>query len=176
LSEFPLFRVAGRFYRAIRDDHIDHVLSPPAPDNAGRYHRHGEPALYLTASPEWATIAVSKYMREDGLPRVIVPLDLDGADVLDQRDDAACIAAGIDPEASGADWRKALKAGEEPPSWHAADAARAIGAAGIIDVSRHIPGGWHVTLFRWNAPGAPRVKIVGEAVPVVLSERVDRGE
>ena len=176
MSAFPLLRVAGRFYRAIRADRVDHVLSPPAPDSAGRYHRHGEPALYLTALPEWATIAVSKYIREDGLPRVIVPLDLDGADPLDQRDDAARMAAGIDREASGVDWRKALKAGEEPPSWHAADAARATGAAGIIDVSRHIPGGWHVTLFRWNEPGAPRVKIVGEAVSAVLSERVDPGE
>jgi len=165
----PLLTVSGRFWRAIRADRVGQVLDPPGPESAGRYHRPGQPALYLTASEQWATIAVSGYMREDGLPRMIVPVLLDAARVLDQRDAAACAALGIDRDASNISWRPVLAAGGEPPSWRNADAARAIGAHGIIDRSRHIPGGWHVALFRWNQPGAPQVRINGDPMPAVLS-------
>jgi len=169
-STIPLLTISGRFYRAILASRIDSVLAPPGPASAGRYHRLGQSALYLTCNPEWAYIAVSGYMREDGLARMIVPLELGQADVLDQRDEAACAALGIDRKDSNANWRAALAAGQEPPSWRNADAARACGADGIIDRSRHIPGGWHVTLFRWNAPGAPMVTVAGDPFPAILSD------
>lgn len=168
-STIPLLTISGRFYRAILASRVEGVLAPPGPASAGRYHRLGQPALYLTRDPEWAYIAVSGYMREDGLPRVIVPLELAPANVFDQRDAAACVALGIDREDSNANWRLLLSAGREPPSWHNADAARAIGADGIIDRSRHIPDGWHVTLFRWNTPGAPSVSVAGDPIPAILS-------
>jgi hypothetical protein len=63
------------------------------------------------------------------------------ANVLDQHDEAACLALGVDRELSNASWRDALAAGEEPPSWRNADAVRASGADGIVDRSRMIPGG-----------------------------------
>ncbi|PZP17921.1 MAG: RES domain-containing protein, partial [Sphingomonas hengshuiensis] len=88
-STIPLLTISGRFYRAILASRIDSVLAPPGPASAGRYHRLGQSALYLTCNPEWAYIAVSGYMREDGLARMIVPLELGQADVLDQRDEAA---------------------------------------------------------------------------------------
>ena len=164
-----LLTVQGRFYRAIRTDRVGEVLAPPGPDGAGRYHRPGQPALYVTPSPEWAHIAVSGYMREDGLPRMIVPLVMEEAHVLDQRDQQACAALAIDRDASNASWRSVLAAGGEPPSWRNADAARAAGADGIIDRSRQIPGGWHLTLFRWNASGGPKVEICGDAVSSFVS-------
>lgn len=100
---------------------------------------------------------------------MIVPLDIAPAQVLDQRDEAACDALGIDREQSNGNWRTALAAGRDPPSWRNADAVRATGADGIIDRSRHIPNGWHVTLFRWNGPGAPSVTVAGTAFPAILS-------
>ncbi len=166
----PLLTISGRFYRAILTDRVEAVLAPPGPASAGRYHRFGQAALYLTCDPDWARIAVSGYMREDGLPRVILPLEVSEAHVVDQRDAAACDALGIDREHSNANWRAALAAMCAPPSWHNADAARACGADGIIDRSRHIPGGWHVTLFRWNAPGAPMVSVAGDPIPAILSK------
>jgi RES domain-containing protein len=169
MIDIPLLQLSGTFHRAIRADRSADVLAPPGRDSAGRYHRLGQPALYLTSTPDWAYIAVSGYMREDGLPRVIIPLEVTTAHVFDQRDEAACRALGIDREASNANWRGALAAGTEPPSWRNADAARTLGADGIIDRSRHIPGGWHVTLFRWNALGGPQVRVCGEAVVAVLS-------
>lgn len=168
-SPVPLLTIAGRFYRAILADRVGAVLAPPGPQSAGRYHRVGQAALYLTCDPDWARIAVSGYMREDGLARMIVPLELTQAKIFDQRDEAACIALGIDREDSNVNWRAALAAGQEPLSWRNADAVRATGADGIIDRSRHIPDGWHVTLFRWNGPGAPSVTVAGTAFPAILS-------
>lgn len=101
---------------------------------------------------------------------MIVPVDIGTARVLDQRDAVACIALGIDRDQSNVNWRAELAAGREPVSWRNADAARAIGADGIIDRSRHIPGGWHVTLFRWNEPGAPSVAVAGSPFAAILSD------
>lgn len=166
----PFVTVRGFFYRAVLAERVERVLAPPEPTSAGRYHRLGEPALYLTASAEWAYIAISGYMREDGLPRVIVPVEIDAACVLDQRDVAACAALGIDRDASNLPWRLALERDEEPSSRRNADIARAVGADGIIDRSRHIPGGWHVILFRWNELGGPAVQVCGEPTPAVLTD------
>ncbi|TPG12716.1 RES family NAD+ phosphorylase [Sphingomonas oligophenolica] len=161
----PLLAVSGRFYRSMIATRADAVIDAPGPISAGRYHRPGEPALYITREPEWAGIAVRRYSVEDGLPRVIVPVDLSEARVFDQRDAAACASLGIDPDRSNQDWRAALAAGEEPGSWVAADRVRRIGADGIVDRSRSINGGWHVALFRWNGIGGPTVTVAGAAVP-----------
>jgi len=150
-------------------DRIDRVLVPPGPESAGRYHRPGQAALYMSPRIEWATIAVSGYIREDNRPRVVVPLMVGPAEVLDQHDEEACLRLGIDRDLSKASWRDALSQGREPPSWRNADAARAAGADGIIDRSRMIPGGWHVTLFRWNDLGGPSIAVCGEPMPIHLS-------
>ena len=169
-TEAGRFRViSGLFFRAILAQRADQVLAPPAPGSAGRYHRLGQPVLYTSPSADWATIAVSGYMREDGLSRVVVPLLIGEAHVVDQRDDAACALLGIVPERSNEPWRSSLAKGEEPPSWRNADAARAAGADGIIDVSRTIPGGWHLNLFHWNELGGPSVEIVGDPIAIRLS-------
>ena len=161
--------LSGRFYRTVVVDRIDHVLDPPGPTSAGRYHRLGQPALYTSAEPAWAIMATAGYMREDGRARVVVPLEIGEALVVDQHDEEVCAALGIDRDRSNLSWRVALSEGREPPSWHSADRARAAGADGIIDRSRQIPGGWHLNLFRWNALGGPRVKIAGDPIPVELT-------
>ena len=160
----PLRIVSGRFWRAIAADRAASVLDPPGPESAGRYHRPDQPALYITPESDWATIAIGRYLLADGVDRVVVPLDLDGACVFDQRDPEACAMLGIDPEQSQVRWNDELAAGREPPSWRASDAARSVGAQGIIDVSRGIEGGWHVCLFEWNVAGEPQVRVAGEPV------------
>ena len=161
--------VSGPFFRSVLADRVDDVLASPRPESAGRYHRPGQATLYMSPKLEWAMIAVSGYIREDGRPRVVVPLMVGEAHVLDQHDEAACRVLGIDRDLSNAQWRQALEAGEEPPSWRNADAARAADADGIIDRSRMIPGGWHVNLFRWNELGGPAVTISGRPTSIQLS-------
>ncbi|MCD2178361.1 RES family NAD+ phosphorylase [Rhizobium sp. C1] len=161
--------ISGRFYRAVLVERIGNVLDPPAPQSAGRYHRHGQPALYMSPEPEWAMRAISGYMREDGKARVLIPVRVSEAFVLDQHDEALCDRLGIDRMQSNVSWRTALEAGGEPPSWRTADLARAAGADGLIDPSRNIPGGWHLDLFRWNDLGGPRVEVVGDPVEIRLS-------
>ena len=170
----PLCFLTGRFWRAIAADRVGQVLNPPSPTSAGRYHRPGQPALYITPHADWATIAIGRYLLADGIERAVVPLGLDRADVFDQRDLAACAALGIDPQAFQVRWNDELSAGREPPSWRASDAARAAGADGIIDVSRGITGGWHVCLFRWNTPGAPQVRIADDPQPCDYSPARER--
>jgi len=165
VAAVPLHRVGGTFYRTVLADRVSQVLDPPGPGSAGRYHRLGQRALYITPEADWAVIAVGRYMAEDCLPRLVVPLELDEAQVFDQHDEAACAALGIDSERSMEPWRPELEAGREPASWFASDAARAAGADGLVDRSRGIVGGWHVTLFRWNEPGAPQVRLAGEPLP-----------
>jgi RES domain-containing protein len=164
-----LRKVAGRFYRSIPVERRDQVLMPPGPQSAGRYHRQGQATLYMSPQIEWAIIAVSGYMREDGIPRVVVPLEVSEAFVLDQHDEEACLQLGIARDVSNQSWRSALVAGEEPASWRNADAARAAGADGIIDRSRQIPGGWHCNLFRWNELGGPTVAVCGDPVEIRLT-------
>ena len=154
-----LLQVSGRFYRSNLADRIEHVLD--GPDSAGRYHRPGQPVIYITSQADWAVIATGIYAREDGLARVIVPLDLDGASVLDQRDASVRDAYGIKLDDAMARWSPHLAQGRDAPSWRNADAARAAGAEGIVDPSRGIVDGWHIALFRWNEPGAPQLRVAG---------------
>ena len=165
-----LLRISGRFYRAVLADRTDKVLDPPSPVSAGRYHRLGQPTLYTSARPEWAVRAIAGYMREDGRPRVVIPLLIGEADVVDQRDEASCVRLGINRDLSNESWRPVLAAGGEPPSWQSADIARSAGADGIIDRSRQIPGGWHLNLFRWNEFGGPSVRVDGEPMEVRLTK------
>lgn len=119
-------------------------------------------------------IAIARYIPLDGKQRVVVPLRLTQAMVVDQRDVGACAVLGIDPVRSAARWQKFLAAGEEPPSWANVAAARAAGADGITDPSRGIVDGWHLALFRWNEPGGPQVAIDGEPFVVEYEDARSR--
>lgn len=164
-----LRRVEGRFFRSVPATRLDKVLDPPDPQSAGRYHRPGERILYTSAAFESAVAAVSGYMRKDRLPRVVVPLRISEAFVLDQHDEEACSAFGIERDLADEPWQTALAEGREPASWRNVDIARAIGADGIIDRSRKMPGAWHLNLFYWNESGGPSVEICGDPVELFLT-------
>lgn len=173
MADGDLLQVSGRFYRSVLADRVGQALAAPGPDSAGRYHRLGQPAIYITQQADWAVIATGIYATEDGQRRVIVPLELDGAQVLDQRDAAVRKAHGIALDDAMARWRPHLAQGRDAPSWRNSDAARAAGADGIVDPSRGIIAGWHVALFRWNEPGAPQLRVAGE--PLSLDYAAARG-
>jgi hypothetical protein len=70
----------------------------------------------MSPTIEWAKIAVSGYIREDKRARVVVPLMVGAAYVLDQHDEEACRRLGIDRALSNESWRPALMLEQEPPS------------------------------------------------------------
>ncbi|WP_259667169.1 hypothetical protein [Rhizobium lentis] len=82
-----IFRnVSGRFFRSVLVERLDRVLDP----------EHGPLPQSRPACPlyerfaEWAIMAISGYMREDGRRRVVVPLSVGRALVLDQHAQQAC--------------------------------------------------------------------------------------
>lgn len=154
--------IAGSFYRVIGADRVHQVLEPPVTASAGRYHRPGEPALYLSREADWAVIAMGTHVAGDRRARVVVPLQLDGAWVFDQRDSGLLERHGLTLADAMEPWLPALAEGLDPPSWCHAARARTIGAQGITDPSRGIVGGWHLALFCWNKPGSPQVRVAGD--------------
>ena len=69
VADLGLHRISGRFWRAVATDRVGQVLDAPGPDSAGRYHRPGQPALYITPHADWATIAIGRYLLADGVER-----------------------------------------------------------------------------------------------------------
>lgn len=166
--DIPLLRLCGFFYRVVRQQQIENVLSPLNVNSAGRYHSPGQSILYMSPELEWAQSAISPYMLEDRHRRFVIPLRVENALVFDQRDAKACDALKFDPRESNMPWRAALKTGNRPPSWANSDAVRGVPADGIIDPSRNIPGGWHLNLFKWNTADGPQVIVAGRPKEVFL--------
>ena len=156
--------VAGRFWRSVFATHVDCVLDG-ARSPEGRYHHDGQPALYLSPSPEYSRIAINAYLRPDDPPRLIVPFDLTDASLADLRAPEVQRALGLNGTESGTLWQPERAAGLPATSWIASDAARHAGADGIIYAARSDATRWHIVLFRWNAPGGPQVRQSGSPIP-----------
>lgn len=149
--------VTGRCFRAVDPVHRAEALAGSRVH--GRYSRAHEPTLYLNSSPEGVAAAMLAYGDARRRAPIIVEVDVDARGIVDLRDRRALTAAGLDPADAAAPWQPAVEAGVEPPSWGVRDRLLELGAHGLIDPSRQQPGLWHLTLFAWNTPGAPRVEL-----------------
>ncbi len=151
----------GTFYRVIFADDLRYLLSGTnAPE--GRFHHGGQSALYLSASPEGARVAMATYQRPDDPPRVTVPVAVSAARVLDLRLPGTLAAMGLSGYEPAAKWQEERATGLRATSWRASDAVRAAGADGMIYASRKAPELWHLVLFHWNLPGHAQVVAAGE--------------
>jgi len=143
----------------------DVILQKGLPDRpAARFNRPGQDALYLSPDELSARVAIGQYVTASNRDRLLLPVELGACRLLDLRSGTHqdLYALARQP------WIAALEAGDTPASWQAADAVRDRGYDGLIDPSRRRPGLWHITLFRWNEPGAPDVRISGPACPIRL--------
>lgn len=154
--------ISGAFHRVLFAADQDLVLHG-ARSPEGRFHHSGWPALYLSSRADWAAKAIDPYRRCGDPPRVTVPLYVAQARVVDLRNADHCAALSIEPSDAAIPWRPQRQSGQRPDSWKPADIVRASQADGMIYTARSAPDRWHLVLFRWNAPGGPRVTVAGSA-------------
>lgn len=152
--------IAGTFFRAVLPQHSGAALE--GSHGPGRYNRAQQPTLYMSSSEEGVAAAMIKHTRPGDPERMLVRLRVHASSILDLRDAARCRALGIEPDEAFGDWQAALAAEKVPDSWLVRDKAEALGANGLIDPSRKNPGLWHLTLFRWNEPGAATVEAISK--------------
>jgi RES domain-containing protein len=156
--------VAGRFWRSVFLTDVGRVLEG-ARSVEGRYHHDGQAALYMSPSPAFSRIAINAYLRTDDPSRVIVPLDVNDANIADLRDPAVQQRLGLDGSEAGTLWQPERAAGRPATSWIASDAARNAGVDGIIYAARSDAARWHVVLFRWNVMTGPQVRQTDPYIP-----------
>jgi RES domain-containing protein len=158
--------ISGTFYRIV---HAGNAAAPlaGAVTPEGRFHHDGQAALYMSSSPAWALKAVEAYLKPGDPPRMIFPLSLQPARVVDLRDLQLCDQLGIDPADAAIPWLPQRAEELSASTWRASDASRRSGADGMIYTARSAPERWHLVLFRWNEPGAPSVSVAG--APETLS-------
>jgi hypothetical protein len=96
---------------------------------------------------------------------VIVPLDVTNANLADLRDTRVQRDLGLVGTEASALWQPQRAMGHPATSWIASDAARSVGADGIIYAARSDPHRWHIVLFRWNATTGPQVRQSGLPIP-----------
>ena len=152
-----LTEIGGTFVKIAWADDPDIHLRRAQPDRpAARFNRIGQDALYLSPDEESARVAIGQYVEAGDEQRVLLTYDVERCSLLDLRHPRSADIY----ECARQPWRPAVRASRAPDSWHAADRVRDDGHVGLIDPSRRRPGLWHITLFRWNEPGAPNVRQV----------------
>jgi len=162
-------KVTGHFYRMKFLREADDILgSARAPE--GRSHYGGQKALYLSGSAEGTVVASRVYVNPDDPPRGIFCLAIEGAQVIDLRDQAAADYFGIDVSFRSIDWQSYRRKGVPSPTWAISDHIRGLDVDGMIYASRSAPNTvHHLTLFDWNTPDRPKVSLMGEPTPWVPS-------
>lgn len=163
MTPSPFTTVAGTFHRAVDARFTDDALRGSR--SAGRYSPPETPTLYLSSSPEGVDAAMVAHTDTTTPPRALLAFDVQAERIVDLRDADALTALGVDLADAMAPWKPAVEAGEEPSSWGVRRRLEEAGAHGLIDPSRTAPGLWHLTLFRWNEDGAPRVTRVAPPAP-----------
>ncbi|MEH6547252.1 MAG: RES family NAD+ phosphorylase [Sneathiella sp.] len=163
-----LTEITGEFVRIVYADEIALTLNRGDPDRpAARFNRQGQDALYLSPNEASARVAIGEYIKATDKPRVLLRFEISPCQLFDLRADSAAAIYALAAQS----WQPALARGDEPRSWHAADELRSAGYSGLIDPSRQSPGLWHITLFQWNTPAAPNIRLVGDPEPLVMGRR-----
>lgn len=147
-----LTRIDRVFWRMMFTDWVNAVLLP-ARSPEGRFHYNGQPALYLSETPEGCVVASKRYIRASDPPRRIYPLRVTSGRIVDLRDGAATTHYNIDVTHRAAHWQKIRATGAPSPTWTISDRVRALNLDGILYASRSHPGMTHLTLFTWNNDG-----------------------
>jgi RES domain-containing protein len=154
---------SGTFWRVVFAKDAARILNGSLSDE-GRYHHDRQPALYMSPTPQDARIAVDAYLRPGDPPRVIVPLQVSDATLIDIRDAATCRRLGLAGHEANVPWAPERADGRPATSWIASDAVRQTTADGMIYGARSDATRWHVVLFRWNEPRGAKIAVAGAPI------------
>ncbi|CAN5505768.1 hypothetical protein BH10PSE3_BH10PSE3_05320 [soil metagenome] len=155
--------LSGTFYRIVFEAD-QHLALAGAKSPEGRFHHGGLPALYLSSKVDWAAKAIAPYRRPGDARRLVVPLHVERARIVDLRKAEHCAALSIQPLDADIPWRPQREKELVADSWKPADLVRASDGDGMIYTARSAPERWHLVLFRWNDLGGPKVVPAGSAV------------
>ena len=130
--------------------------APPA--SAGDGIPVGTPALYAACelSTAWAEYNQGFVQH----PALIAQLELADAKLADLVDPATLARLGVDAGIHKCEWRADLDRGAVPATHKLRETLLAAGFDGVVYPSFMSPGGTCVALWRWNAPGAPSLKVI----------------
>ncbi len=155
--------LAGRFYRMLFVQDLLRLLDG-AIRPEGRFHHSGQPALHLSPSVEAAGFAVDIYVGSNDPPRVVQPMVLTGARIMDLRRPEVFRHFGLNGNEPSVPWLPEREAGMPATSWRASDAVRKSAVDGMVFSSRRNAARWHLVLFQWNALGHATVTRCGSPV------------
>ncbi len=138
---------SGGVWRAVFAG-ADPLASVSAPE--GRFHHDGQRAIYASLSPEGCRVAIKRYLRPDDPPRLIHPLRLDAARVIDLSGapDLSIVWQDLRPQGPS-------------PTWATSDRLRAEGWQAMLYASRTRPELTHIVIF---TPDAGILRVLGPAI------------
>ena len=145
-------------------DHLAHRVLEGAHYPEGRFHHDRQRAFYASPNPDHAHHAVAAFRRPDDPPRVLIPLHMSGATLIDLRDPDVCRNLCISVATASVPWQPQRASGQPATSWLASDAVRASGADGMIYCARSAPERWHLVLFEWNRPGRAQLQVLKQEI------------
>ncbi len=124
----------------------------------GRWNPVGAPTIYAARelSTAWAEYNQGFVQH----PALIAQLELENAALADLTDTDVLADLGYTADIHQCEWRMHLDKGEVPESHRLRLRLIELGFDGLIYPSFMSPGGSCVALWRWNAPGAPRLDVV----------------
>ncbi|MFD2173312.1 RES family NAD+ phosphorylase [Rhodobacter lacus] len=132
-----MIRFSGTVWRILAADRAGDATAPVR-HSEGRFHHDGQKALYASLSAEGAGVAIARYLAPGDAARVIVPLHITAARLVDHRGNPALSVVWQEDRAA---------TGAPSPTWAYSDAARAAGAQGLLYSSRSRPDLAHLVLF-----------------------------
>ena len=120
----------------------------------GRFNPAGVPALYLALTLEGMLLEMAHGFAHRFDPLTICSYDVDVEDILDLREDAGRLAAGVALAEMACAWAYDRSNGEVPASWTIAGSLIERGVAGILVPSfarGARPGMANLVLWRWGS-------------------------
>jgi RES domain-containing protein len=156
-------RFAGRCYRAHDPAWSFTPLSGAgAAITGGRFNRKGEPTLYMSLDVMTSFGECTQGFSARLLPLTMCEYDVDCEHIADLRADAARASHGVARQELACPWLVCQRAGNQAPSWLAADRLKASGHAGIL-VPSFAPGATdanvNLVLWRWSADLPHKVEV-----------------